>query len=84
MDYELEILNLKKRIEELENIILNKPVEKNTQSSSNRDKTKYMFEGKIYAKNENTKAATSTTAEIIKAFEWASMPFLKFILPPRK
>ena len=51
MDYELEILNLKKRIEELENIILNKPVEKNIQSSSNRDKTKYMFEGKVYAKN---------------------------------
>ena len=51
MNYELEILNLKKRVEELERIILsNQPTKKNSQPS-NRDKTKYMFEGKVYAKN---------------------------------
>lgn len=54
MNYEIEILNLKKKIEELERIVLNKPkvVTNDTQSnSSSRDKTKYMFEGKVYAKN---------------------------------
>lgn len=52
MDYELEILNLKKRIEQLESIVLKQqaPVSvDNTQS--NRDKTKYMFEGRVYPKN---------------------------------
>ncbi len=52
MDYELEILSLKKRIEELERIVLKTqvaPQPENTQS--NRDKTKYMFEGKVYPKN---------------------------------
>ena len=50
MDYELEILNLKKRIEELEKHIFPKSKQaKPTQS--NRDKTKYMFEGKVYPKN---------------------------------
>ena len=52
MNYELEIINLKKRIAELESIILktnNEKPQKNKQS--NRDKTKYMFEGKIYPKN---------------------------------
>lgn len=51
MNYELEILNLKKRIEDLEKIVLNKQESKNNTQSSNRDKTKYMFEGKVYAKN---------------------------------
>lgn len=52
MNYEVEILNLKKRIEELERIVLNKPVTpSNDTQSSGRDKTKYMFEGKVYAKN---------------------------------
>jgi hypothetical protein len=52
MDYELEILNLKKRIEELENIVLKNNVNLSTQPElTNRDKTKYMFEGKVYPKN---------------------------------
>jgi hypothetical protein len=51
MDYELEILNLKKRIEELERIVLNKPININMATTGNRDKSKYMFEGKVYAKN---------------------------------
>ena len=53
MNYELEIENLKKRIEILESLVLaktNTPVVNNTESS-NRDKTKYMFEGKVYPKN---------------------------------
>ncbi len=52
MDYELEILNLKKRIEELEKLVLNKTqLATKPTEQSNRDKTKYMFEGKIYPKN---------------------------------
>ena len=53
MNYEQEIINLKNRIEELEKIILGTKVQKqNTPPSTNeRDKTKYMFEGKVYAKN---------------------------------
>lgn len=51
MNYEEEILNLKKRIEELEKVIFNKQPVKSEVQSSNRDKTKYMFEGKVYAKN---------------------------------
>lgn len=51
MNYEEEILNLKKRIEELEKVIFNKQPVKNEVQSSNRDKTKYMFDGKVYAKN---------------------------------
>lgn len=55
MDYELEILNLKRRIEELEKVILKNEENaihssKSIQSSA-RDKTKYMFDGKVYAKN---------------------------------
>jgi len=52
MDYELEILNLKKRIEELERLIIkeNQPIVSQT-AQTNRDKTKYIFEGKVYAKN---------------------------------
>ena len=52
MNYELEILNLKKRIEELENVILkNDKISSQKKEQTNRDKTKYMFEGKVYAKN---------------------------------
>jgi len=53
MNYEQEIINLKKRIEELERLIIGKKPEKNQLQSqpSNRDKTKYMFQGKVYAKN---------------------------------
>ena len=55
MNYELEILNLKKRIEELERIVMNKPEQMQMElvptSSSNRDKSKYMFSGRVYPKN---------------------------------
>ena len=52
MNYEVEILNLKKRIEELENIILkNDTITPTRKEQPNRDKTKYMFEGKVYPKN---------------------------------
>ena len=53
MNYELEIIELKKRIETLERLINAKtePVVKDTTLGSNRDKTKYMFEGKVYPKN---------------------------------
>ena len=49
MNYEVE--NLKKRIEYLESIVLNKQTKPVDKQLSNRDKTKYMFEGKVYAKN---------------------------------
>ena len=52
MNYELEIENLRKRIEMLESVIFKSnetPQQKPEQQ--NRDKTKYMFEGKVYAKN---------------------------------
>lgn len=51
MNYEQEINNLKKRIEELERLIMGTKLEKSQSQASNRDKTKYMFEGKVYAKN---------------------------------
>ena len=51
MNYELEILNLKKRIEELENIIFKNQAALQNQETANRDKTKYMFEGKVFPKN---------------------------------
>lgn len=52
MDYEVEILNLKRRIEELERLVLKTPTPvKKEESGSNRDKTKYMFEGKVFPKN---------------------------------
>ena len=57
MNYEIEILNLKKRIEELEKIIYGNPKQMTmfekveNKSQGNRDKTKYMFEGKVYPKN---------------------------------
>lgn len=54
MNYEEEILNLKKRIAELEKLVVGEklniePLQK--PQMQNRDKTKYMFEGKVYAKN---------------------------------
>lgn len=52
MDYENEILNLKRRIELLEKAIFNNNQERQVEVvQSNRDKTKYMFEGKVYPKN---------------------------------
>lgn len=53
MNYELEIIELKKRIETLERLLSAKTEHavKDTATSSNRDKTKYMFEGKVYPKN---------------------------------
>lgn len=55
MNYELEIMNLKKRIEELEKIVYgnSNPIiqEQSLNKQSNRDKTKYMFEGRVYPKN---------------------------------
>ena len=60
MDYELEILNLKKRIEELERIVFNKPIKTNNTQTSNRDKSKYMFDGKVYAKNRLVLAIIKT------------------------
>ena len=52
MNYELEIESLKKRIETLESIILKtNELLPAKQEQQNRDKTKYMFEGKVYAKN---------------------------------
>ena len=54
MDYEIEILKLKQRIEELEKLVLSKnhlDKHSETMQNSNRDKTKYMFEGKVYPKN---------------------------------
>ena len=53
MNYELEILNLKQRVEELEKLLLVKTARPKTPDNliSNRDKTKYMFEGKVYPKN---------------------------------
>ena len=52
MNYELEIINLKKRIEKLENTIFqSNQTDYHNQEQSNRDKTKFMFEGKVYPKN---------------------------------
>ena len=51
MNYEQEILNLKKRVEQLEKLIIDTKPKKSEPSASNRDKTKYMFQGKVYAKN---------------------------------
>ena len=51
MNYEQEIIDLKKRIEELERILTSiNPIKKEAQKND-RDKTKYIFEGKVYAKN---------------------------------
>ncbi len=53
MNYELEILNLKRKVEELEKLLQAKPQPQITETtaSSNRDKTKYMLDGKVYPKN---------------------------------
>ena len=52
MNLELEILNLKQRIEELERIVLKRDsVFVEETKAANRDKTKYMFEGKVLPKN---------------------------------
>lgn len=53
MDIFNEIEQLKKRVELLENIVLQNQQQTKTDSThtSGRDKTRYMFENKIYAKN---------------------------------
>lgn len=52
MNYEYEIEELKKRVEELEKMVSNSIFNKQQKDGqANRDKTKYMFEGKIYPKN---------------------------------
>ena len=55
MNYEEEIINLRQRIEQLEKLVLGQKFEsapaQPQQSSANRDKTKYMFNGKVYPKN---------------------------------
>lgn len=53
MDIYSEIEQLKKRVELLENIVLQNQQQTKTDSThtSGRDKTRYMFENKIYAKN---------------------------------
>lgn len=50
MNIEQEIFELKKRIEALEQMLsINQPVE--ADQTAKRDKTRYMFENKIYPKN---------------------------------
>ena len=53
MNYEFEIEELKKRVAELEKLLLNskQPEVKKVEQVTNRDKTKYMFEGRVYPKN---------------------------------
>lgn len=52
MNYEFEINQLKQRIEQLEKILQQTTsVKAEKTTTSNRDKTKYMFEGKVFAKN---------------------------------
>ena len=52
MDIEREILELKQRIEKLENIILANNIElPTTNNKTQRDTSRYMFQGKIYPKN---------------------------------
>ena len=55
MNYELEILNLKRRVEELEKLLQAnpqaQPAPTEAISGGNRDKTKYMLNGKVYPKN---------------------------------
>lgn len=58
MDYELEINELKKRIERLEALLENKNESKMVQDTMfpmkekiERDKTRYMFDGKVLPKN---------------------------------
>ena len=50
MNYEEEIKNLKTRIEILEKLIISQPTTP-VKLDTKRDKTKYMFNGKIYPKN---------------------------------
>lgn len=77
MNYEQEIIDLKKRIEELERLILGTKPEKSEPQASNRDKTKYMFEGKVYAKNrlvlaiikEYVQQYNPTYAELARVFD---------------
>lgn len=51
MNYEQEIIELKKRVEQLEQLLVSAKSGKIEPPASNRDKTKYMFQGKVLAKN---------------------------------
>ena len=52
MNYELEIEELKKRVEQLEKLLLvSSQPQTQRAEQGNRDKTKYMFEGRVYPKN---------------------------------
>ena len=55
MNIELELLELKKRVEKLEELLLRKSEVKETMNDVSkvaaRDKTRYMFEGKVLSKN---------------------------------
>lgn len=76
MDYELEITNLKRRIEQLEKIIYGEnqsKAELTLSGGSGRDKTKYMFDGKVYAKNRLVLA-------IIKKYVEKNNPTFKQLL----
>lgn len=87
MDIELEINNLKKRIEVLEQLFnVNTNIIQNTtntnrnlavDSTSNRDKTKYIFNGKVLPKNrlvlnvikEYVKQNNPTLSELQRTFD---------------
>ena len=51
MDIEREILELKSRLEKLESIVLGGAMPKVSAEKSQRDTSRYMFQGKIYPKN---------------------------------
>ena len=51
MNLEQEIQDLKKRIEVLEGMLLKSSEPSKIKESANRDKTKFMYNGKVYPKN---------------------------------
>ena len=51
MNYEVEIIELQKRVAQLEQLLLSTNNASAKSEQTNRDKTKYMFEGKVYPKN---------------------------------
>lgn len=68
MNYEKEILELKQRLAELEKFVIQNCSQKETSENknSNRDKTKYMFEGKVYPKNRLVLAIIKNYVELQK------------------
>ena len=64
MNYELEIEELKKRVEQLEKLLLvSSQPQTQRAEQGNRDKTKYMFEGRVYPKNRLVLAIIKKYAE---------------------